>query len=355
MTEIKSKRRGRKKGIIDDFQKAEFQKNREMVLKAHNKIISRGNIPTISGMEEEIRRQCARLDIESPTRTTIYLHWNPIRKQNKQKPRPLFKSLGNYERFLEEIDPNYQRIMGEIEDLDKSILKRAKAVLSGKYFKLFDSKYKHLQKTTYAPTSVFNRRIKQLDHSLNIRISAKKETWYFKYTMQNELAEFVMKLFYLYFYRLGFYKKPESVTPILLQIKFDPLKGTIKFLEEQIDWAEWRLINGRFRDDFEDIVTQLLKDHVEHYRLIAIKNGTFNKQDFEQIKGNLLNFTKTRILARIDKEGTEMFSLFLDTSLKIDKRKEAATLEWKAQLKKLLDKYSFSSSFREIRKEFGIS
>lgn len=316
MTEIKLKRKRRKRGILDKLQKATREGNREIVLKAYDNLVNKGGIPTISTMEKEVGRLCKKADMRPLTRPTIYFHWNPIRKEReKQELSSLTSNLGVYDRLLEQTDTTYQQILHDIEEVKKSVLKRAKVILSGKYLKLLNSRWDYLEATR----STFHRRINLLEHSLSIQTSAKQETWYFKYTMQQELVEFLMKLFYLYFYGLGFYRKPESLSPITLQITFDPFKGAMNSLRERINLAEWRLINGRLVQDFNEAMDQLLKDDVEHFRLIAIANKNFDEDAFKRFKKNVFKNVKNRILRRLKKEGMDGYALGMNWELRLKK------------------------------------
>jgi hypothetical protein len=161
----------------------------------------------------------------------------------------------------------------------------------------------------------YERRVNQLKCSLDIKYRTKQKEEFFEKEFQNQLKTPIIDFFYSYLFDTGIFRSPENFlgSKCSITITFDPFEGTMKFLESQIDGNEQRLVHGLWisdpihGEDFEEILSHLMANHIELYRLIAIQNGTFSNDDFEDFQKNIFKYTKTRVLQRLDEEKDSHF------------------------------------------------
>lgn len=294
-----------KRYFHDSKQKEIFEENRKEILKAYEELLKEGETPT----PVRIRKKTGIC------RKTIYKHLKDIEETSKE-PEP---DEDSFEAFL---GTTLEGFISEMDAITREMKDRLGKMSS---FTLLFHRNLPLEVDDRVARlrPIFQRRIDQLMKSMTIRTRANQKSWFFEEEMQRQLMRPLIKLFYVYFYGLGLDKTPEQLK-CRITIEFDPLKGTMKLLEEQIKLAEWRLINRRHVQDFNDVIDQLVKDDVEHYRLAAIARKTFDERSFERFKKIAFKTVKNRIMGRLRKEGMDSW---------------AHSEHWEPRLRSLLDNY----------------
>jgi hypothetical protein len=333
--------KGRKKGIIDKRQRNQIEENRKLISEAAHAIWSKGEEPNIPKISQYLAQNKKRLKINTiPTNPTIYRYLKELKEKRDRQHReenaafPAFIGGLTIDDFIERMEPITKEMARRWENM---------GLLNCMLHKNLPFK---IRERTSILDPFYRRKVTQLEKSLKIETSTNQNKFFFEKEFQHQLMVPIMMFFYTYFFDSGINELPEN-TKCKINLTFDAFKGKLAFLENQITWNEWRLANGRWTEyptcgeSFEEILYQLLEDHVEHYRMTSIKNKNFNVNDYKIFRKKVFDFTKRRILKRLDEEK-------LHTKLKKDPRKLHRFYDTPIDKKRLEDLFNI---FAQRKKE----